>query len=97
MLSLLRWDRLVRFTFPFLYYFVSRINSRIKQIAWAIVNVFPILWLCVMITDMNVYLTVLVYFLALCAMMSIYEVGYLENDIITTKKEKNPTKRLTES
>lgn len=49
-----------------------------------------------MISEVNLFLTIILYFLGLCAMMSIYEVGYLENDIITTKNEKNPTKRLDE-
>jgi hypothetical protein len=86
----------VKYSIPFLYYFDTRINSLTKKIAWAIVNVFPILWLCAMITEINIFILAGLYFLGLSAMMSIYEVGYLENDIITTKNEKNPTRRLDE-
>jgi hypothetical protein len=84
----------VKFSIPFLYYFITRINSIPKKVSWSIVNVFPILWVCAIITDINSMVVVILYFLGLCAMMSIYEVGYLENDIITTKNETNPTKRL---
>jgi hypothetical protein len=87
----------MRFSLPFLYYFLTRINTLPKKISWFLVHVVPIIFLCYSFTAINLFYLVPVYFLSLLGMTSIYEIGYLENDVKTTKKEINPTKRLDEN
>ncbi|PTO86899.1 hypothetical protein CWN98_12570 [Vibrio splendidus] len=76
--------------FPLKYTFLTRIKSKGERISWVLI--YPLFLLFV------AYISGFPLFYTFCffiVTMQVYEVGYVYNDIVTTKKEKNPTVRLT--
>lgn len=74
--------------FPLGYVFQSRIITKAERISWFLI--FPLfLFIPIIFNDAD-YLSYLLVFLSL---LSSYEIGYLYNDVITTRKEISPTIR----
>ena len=83
-----------RFLLPWTYLVHSRLKARMEQVSWVLIN--P-----VVVTAIAAYVTVLspgpfigALALAFIAWQSVYETGYLENDLVTTQREAAPTLRL---
>ncbi len=73
---------------PLSYTFHSRIKTKSERISWFLI--FPLyLFLVSIFFNFNLF----IFFASFFSVMSIYEVGYLFNDLVTTKKESNPTIR----
>ena len=73
---------------PIGYVFQSRIITKAERISWFLI--FPsFLSIFVVLNDYDYFL----FTLNFLVVISSYEIGYLYNDIITTKKEKEPTLR----
>lgn len=81
----------MKFYFPLYYLFISRIKTKHERVSWFII--FPLFLL------LTVYLfhgSILYFFIAFVMTMSLYEIGYFDNDFRTVAKEKNPTIRADE-
>ena len=78
---------------PILYLFHTRLKSLPEIISWTIFYLLPIFVIgCNIVTISNVIYIIL----AILFVYTFYEVGYIFNDAILIKKEKNPTLRLTD-
>lgn len=82
------------FIFPGVYLFYSRLKSNVERVSWILINPLMIGILSLAVSDLSPINFFLFYIVSFLIWQSVYEVGYLENDLITTKKEKNPTIRL---
>lgn len=74
----------------FLYTFHTRLLSLSSKIAWFLTYLFPFLVVCLYF-HLDFYFSLLLVFLTYSA----YEIGYIFNDCELTKKEHNPTLRLS--
>lgn len=85
---------MIKYYIPLYYTFITRYTTIISKISFFIMVFFPDLLYLGLLRGINLrdfyYYTVSFY-----SIYSIYECGYLFNDIITTKFENNATKRLT--
>lgn len=78
---------------PFLYYYKTRLKSFYKLLSWMLIYLAPI-YLAVYYSIQNEMDNI--YFLLLIIVVhNLYEVGYIQNDTETIKKENNPTLRLS--
>ncbi|AKD01948.1 hypothetical protein POKO110462_19470 [Pontibacter korlensis] len=84
----------LKFLLPGYYYFYSRLPRKSEQISWIIV--FPALVLVgiLLVSDANALHIIITYIIANFCWLNFYEIGYLENDAITIKLEKDPTLRI---
>lgn len=80
---------------PWAYLVESRLKSRIERVSWVLVNPVPIVAAAWWVTDLPPGAFALAVALAMAAWQSVYETGYLENDLVTTQNEANPTTRLS--
>lgn len=81
---------------PFYYTFKTRYNSISGKIGYILTNILPIyLYIYTFLKEKSLLKITIITLIAMCSYMSIYEIGYIFNDTITIKKEKNPTLRLT--
>lgn len=83
-----------KFYLPFYYLFYSRLKTKIDMISWAIIWIVPQFFIVYNFTDINLGILILVFLLSQTIFNTLYEIGYIENDISTTKNEKKPTLRL---
>lgn len=85
---------MIQYYLPLLYTFKTRCNNNIFAIlSFMFVNFF--LSFMIIIFENNISLFILVnYIIVFITMYSAYECGYLFNDILTVKFEKNPTLRI---
>lgn len=82
---------------PILYMYVTRLKTVPKFLSWIFIYFFPIIYILFnQNTDWSFSIDKL--FIALLSIISVYnfyEVGYIQNDAETIKKEQKPTQRLT--
>lgn len=73
---------------------LTRLGLPVEKASWILIYIVPVYALGAYFsaTDLSVYSAL--FFLSLMAFYSIYELGYLENDIKTVQSEKQPTIRL---
>ncbi len=87
------------FFIPFVFTKKTRYNSANKIAVYFITYLIPLFMISFLqsypqnLTSVSFYLS---FFLALVSYVNLYEVGYIYNECETIKKEKNPTKRLTD-
>ncbi|MES1926955.1 hypothetical protein [Salinisphaera sp. T31B1] len=77
------------------YLLRSRLAGKTARISWFLINPVVIGMASVWVTAMAFPQFMLTFVLAFLAWQSIYEIGYLENDIQTVKRESAPTLRLS--
>ena len=78
---------------PFSYLFYSRLKSGYEKLSWFAIYPVPVLLLITCVNGWRGLAGYVAALLAICAFYSIYELGYLENDLVTTRKELNATLR----
>ncbi len=86
-----------KFYFPLVYMFATRYKTKFDMVSWLIQRIIPVFIIIYIQLDLNISnfgLYLVLYLLSDMAFTSLYEVGYIYNDVITTKKETNPTIRL---
>lgn len=83
-----------RFLLPGLYLVRSRLRSRVDRISWVLVNPVVIITMAAAVTDLPLGIFLAALVLSFSAWQSVYETGYLENDLITIQYERSPTLRL---
>lgn len=80
---------------PFAYFFTTRLQGVIHKISWICIYFIPI---SILYAYFNPHASLLcslfVLFVMFCIIDMVYSNGYIQNDVITTKKENNPTLRL---
>lgn len=84
-----------QFYIPILYLIHSRLKTKFDLISWQIIFVIPQFMITYFYVSTKSEIFIQIFFISLFIFHTLYEVGYIENDIITTKNEKKPTKRLS--
>lgn len=84
----------MRFILPFVYLFNSRFPRRVERISWILINPIALFLVTCLLSDLSLNNHILLFVLAFLAWQSLYEIGYIYNDVFTTKKEVDPTLRL---
>lgn len=80
------------FFIPFLYYYCTRLKSVAKLTSWVIIYLIPLACSVYLISD-DFHKIQVVLLIILCS-QNLYEIGYIQNDAETIKREENPTLRL---
>lgn len=85
----------MRYLFPYVYGLNTRSRTIYYKIAFFVNYLIP-LFIYLFVDNHFVFSTrLIVFLLGLTATYCIYENGYVDNDYITTKREKNPSIRIT--
>ncbi|OCL87034.1 hypothetical protein AAX26_01342 [Aliarcobacter thereius] len=80
---------------PYLYFLKTRLKGKIQRVSWFLVYFVPNILLYLYFTDFEFSFNNLsIMIISLILINYIYDNGYIQNDVILTKKEKNPTIRL---
>ncbi|MCF2918006.1 hypothetical protein L1266_17665 [Pseudoalteromonas sp. Cn5-37] len=83
------------FYIPFSYYKYTRLKGKFDLLSWLVIYpLFLLLFFCS--SSSFETSSILAFLIAFLAFFSIYEIGYFENDLITTDNESSPTDRLGE-
>ncbi len=81
--------------FPYLYFLKTRLKGKIQRVSWFLVYFVPNIFLYLYFTNFEFSFNNLsIMILSLILINYIYDNGYIQNDVILTKNEKNPTIRL---
>lgn len=81
----------IKFYAPFFYSYSTRFKSSIKLASWGFIYLLPLLFLSFCYFD---HYGLLVSIINITLIYTVYELGYIFNDVYTIKKEKDPTLRL---
>jgi len=84
-----------RFFLPFSYLFYSRLSTAAEKISWGIIYVVPVLFFSMVVSGLGAMQTMGLALSAMVAYVALYEIGYLENDLKTVRREKKPTQRIS--
>ena len=84
----------MRFVIPFYYLFKSRLPRRSEKISWFLINLLPLFFLTYAVSNIIFQQNIVLFVLSIVVWQAIYEIGYIENDVFTIKREANPTIRL---
>lgn len=83
---------------PFGYLFHTRLHSKQDQLSWVLVHPLPVLFLAIAGHRPEHLLPMgAIAVLGLIGFQALYEIGYIDNDVFTTKRESDPTLRLSAS
>jgi hypothetical protein len=83
-----------KFYLPFYYLFFSRLKTKIDLASWIIIFIIPQFILTYIYTELSLGLFLFLFLLSQVIFNTLYEIGYIENDISTTESEEVPTLRL---
>lgn len=83
----------MKYFFPFIYFFNSRAKTILHKGSFFILILFSVMWAYyrALETRTVTFIDVAVFVLGFLGMFCLYEVGYLFNDVITTRNEANPS------
>lgn len=90
-------SEIMRFVIPFYYLFKSRLPKRSEKISWFFVNPIPLFIVAYMVGNMPVWNHAVFFALGFLAWQCIYEIGYIENDVFTIRREAEPNIRLSDA
>lgn len=79
---------------PFLYFLKTRLKGKVQRVSWICVYFVPSFVLFNYFASLIEYKNILLLVIGITLINYIYENGYIQNDVKTTKKEKDPTLRL---
>ena len=79
---------------PLGYFLATRVPGAIASISWVAVYVIPLL-LVGSLAQLPIIDTLAIQLLSIATVYAVYEVGYLQNDALTTRGEASPTLRLS--
>ena len=83
-----------KFYIPFYYLFHSRLKTKMDMLSWIIIFIIPQFSITYAYVHLDLETFALLFVLSQVIFNTLYEIGYIENDIHTTKNEKIPTLRL---
>lgn len=85
------------FYVPIAYSIRTRFNTWPKAIGWFFTYLFPVgLLFFILPMEYDILTKIALFVIAVLAVYTVYEIGYIENDTETIKSEKNPSLRLGE-
>lgn len=84
----------IAFYVPFGYVVRSRLTTPQLLLSWLLVYLFPQLALAIGYAAAPIGESLVLVVLSIVAWQAAYELGYIQNDVVTTRKEENPTLRL---
>lgn len=84
-----------KFFLPFGYAFETRAKTKVHRISFLLLIAFPI-YFTVCLLNKEIY-NVFTFFIALSSLYSVYEIGYIYNDVLTVQYEAKPTKWLNDA
>lgn len=87
----------LRSVLPFNYLFHTRLRSSQDRISWVLIHPLPVLFLAGAVGDNSLFSSLVLGVLGLVAFQALYEIGYIDNDVFTTRREVDPTLRLSPS
>ncbi|MEM7364091.1 MAG: hypothetical protein AAF525_08695 [Pseudomonadota bacterium] len=82
------------YVLPLGYFLATRVPGTIASISWAAIYIVPLL-LIGTLAQLPLIDAIAIQLLAMVIIYTIYELGYLQNDALTTRTETSPTLRLT--
>ena len=85
---------MIWFYVPFFYLIHSRLKTKFELISWQIIFFIPQLLITYYFLDIRSNIFLHLFLISQLIFFSMYETGYIENDIKTTQRETNPTIRL---
>ena len=83
-----------KFYIPFYYLIHTRLKTNFDLLSWQIIFIIPQFTITYFYLNIRSDIFILIFFITQLAFHSVYEIGYIENDNLTTKNEKKPTLRL---
>ena len=83
------------FYIPIFYLIHSRLKTKFDLISWQIIFLIPQFAVTYYYLNIRSDIFVQLFLISQLIFHVLYEIGYIENDVITTRNEKNPTKRLS--
>lgn len=84
---------MILFYIPFVYYYQTRIKTFYKLLSWVMIYLVPIYLTVCYFSQSEI--NIIYFFLLIVAVHNLYEIGYIQNDAETIKREREPTLRLT--
>ena len=92
-----KYYRMLMFYVPIMYALETRFLRRSKWgiFIWATEYLFPVIITLFLIAGMEICNIEVNFFLAVMGVYNFYEIGYIQNDCETVKKEVNPTLRVS--
>lgn len=82
-----------KYYIPLIYTYKTRYNSILRFLSFLFFTCLPSFYIVIINNEINIQL-IISYIVTFIAMYSLYECGYLFNDIVTINFEKNPTLRI---
>lgn len=82
-----------KYYIPLIYTYKTRYNSILRFLSFLFFTCLPSFYIVIINNKINIQL-IISYIVTFIAMYSLYECGYLFNDIVTINFEKNPTLRI---
>jgi len=82
------------FYIPFYYLIHTRLKTNFDLLSWQIIFIIPQFAITYFYLNVRSDIFVLIFFITQFIFHTLYEIGYIENDNLTTKNEKKPTLRL---
>lgn len=79
---------------PYFYTYRAKLKERGRLLSYFLIFILPPAYFALILPDSINLLNILSIVLGLFITQNLYEVGYIQNDTETIKKEKNPTFRL---
>lgn len=89
--------RKLLFYLPILYVYITRLHTPLKCLSWVCAYFIPII--CLLFLQNNEWnlsiRNILFALLSIVTVVNFYDIGYIQNDTETIKKENKPTSRLS--
>lgn len=83
------------FIAPYLYFFKTRLKGMVQKLSWLLIYFVPSLVLYGYFSPEIDVVTLILWAISITMINYVYENGYIQNDILTIRKENNPTLRLS--
>ncbi len=85
---------MIKFYIPLYYLINTRLKTKMEIFSWNLIFILPQFLITSYYLNYKLDFFFLIFFISQLIFHSLYEIGYIENDIKTVNKEKNPTIRL---
>jgi phosphoserine phosphatase len=82
---------------PLAYFLATRLKTPVKLLSWIAILPVPLLMVGLLVSPLDPVTTGSIILLGITASYTVYELGYLQNDVVTVTREDNPTLRLSET
>jgi hypothetical protein len=80
---------------PFLYFLKTRLKGKVQRVSWVFVYFIPGFVLFAYFVSLDDWRNFILLIIGITLVNYVYENGYIQNDIKTIKREKNPTLRVS--